>query len=671
MELKRNGFAAVAAAWRNDTWARPFFARYWRVLALALALGVVAAAFGAALMFTSGYMISLAATLPFTVLAVHVPSLYVRIFGVGKPALSYLERLASHDWALRMTSELRRRLYRAIDAQSAASRCARKAGEVLGLLAEDIEHIQNLYLRTVFPLVVAWLLYVAVVALVGAFSGAVAAAMALLLGVVVLVLPLASVCANGARLERAKALKAQLYDNLTDNVLGVADWVYSGRSEDYLHRFAALQREAAEIDAAVARFGRLRDLFAQLLFGLAVVVLVAWAAVAFAPASPAAEGAAGALASFVPENAIAHAGNWIAAFALCLFPLIESFAPASEAAMGLITYGDSIERLNALSGQADEGTGRPMRDERDGWAERDGRAERSEPDAPSSTSERVEPSVLSSAPERSESPASSERPTSDAPSAPSEPVRFPKAVDVVFENVAFSYGEGEKRVLSGMSLHIPAGQKLAVLGKSGAGKSTLVSLLRGDYAPLEGSVRVGGLECSQVGEALASVVGIIRQKPHLFNWTLRDNVALGKPSATDDEVEASLRQVGLGQLLERLPQGLSTMVDERGQRFSGGERHRIALARVLLANPAVVVLDEPFAGLDLATEQALVEVMLQVLGERTVVLVTHHLQGVSQFDRVVFVEDGGIVMDGSPAQLASQNERYQRLLAFDRGVSVG
>ena len=632
---KRGGFARAANVWRNDTWVRPFFKRYWRVLVLAIFLGLVAAAFAGTLMFTSGYMISLAATLPFTVLAVHVPSLYVRIFGVGKPVLSYLERLASHDWVLRMTSELRRHLYRVIEEQPASARASRRMGEVLGLLAEDIEHIQNLYLRTVFPLIIAWLLYVLTIVLLGVFSPAAAAALALLLGMVVFVLPVVSLCVNGARLERAKALKAELYADLADNVLGIADWVYSGRNADYVQRFRGLQQELGEIDARVARFGRARDLLAQSFFGVSVVAVLAWAAAAFTPISPAAEGAAGALATFVPENAVVHAGNWIAAFSLCLFPLIESFSPASEAAMGFVTYGDSLDRMNQLSAFA-RGAG-------------EGEGEGAAAAFAAAAGTAAGPDAAMGA------------------AAAGSAVFASSAAEIVFENVSFAYPQSDRFVLNGMNLTIPAGQRVAVLGRSGAGKSTLISLLKGDYAPVAGSVRVAGMEASHAPEILTKRVGVIQQKPHLFNWTLRDNVALGRPSATDEEVERALAQVGLGELVARLPLGIRTVVDELGRRFSGGERHRIALARVLLANPSVVVLDEPFAGLDPVTEQALIDVIMRTLEGRTVIMVTHHLQGVSSCDRVVFVEDGAVAIDGAPDQLERESERYRKLLAFDRG----
>lgn len=166
---------------------------------------------------------------------------------------------------------------------------------------------------------------------------------------------------------------------------------------------------------------------------------------------------------------------------------------------------------------------------------------------------------------------------------------------------------------------------------------------------------------------MACMVGIIEQKPHLFNQTLRENLLVGRVDATDAELERVLDDVGLTPLLNRLSCGLDTVVDEAGLRFSGGERHRIALARVLLARVPVVVLDEPFAGLDPATERALVEVMFKTLGGRTVIMITHHLQGVSLCDRVVLLEDGVFALDGAPADLARTSDRYRRLLALDAG----
>ena len=151
---REEGFASVL---RRDAWVKPFFFRYRKALALALFLGLLTFGFASALMFTSGYLVSASAVVE-TILFLHLPLIFVRIFGVGKPILQYLERLTSHDWVLRMTSGLRLKLYRALERDAVFFRATHRTGDVLGLLAEDIGHIQNLYLRTVFPTVTAWLL---------------------------------------------------------------------------------------------------------------------------------------------------------------------------------------------------------------------------------------------------------------------------------------------------------------------------------------------------------------------------------------------------------------------------------------------------------------------------------------------------------------------------------
>ena len=177
-------------------------------------------------------------------------------------------------------------------------------------------------------------------------------------------------------------------------------------------------------------------------------------------------------------------------------------------------------------------------------------------------------------------------------------------------------------MLRDVSLTVPQGQRVAVLGRSGAGKSTLAALVRGDLRPSAGSVTLGGAPTAGFGDEAARWVGVIQQSTYLFNMTLRDNLLLAREDARDEELWDALDAVGLRPLAERLPQGLDTMVDEAGLRFSGGERHRVALARVLLRDAPVVVLDEPTVGLDPLTERALLDTLLEALAGRTVVMIT-------------------------------------------------
>ncbi len=610
----RSGPAARwRAAWARDAWVRPFFFRYRRALALSLVLGVGAAAFAAALMFASGHLMSAAAERPAEgVFALLGAVGLVQVFGVGKPFLSYFERLRAHDWVLRMTSALRLRLYRAVERDALFWTAARRTGDVLGLLAQDIGHVQDLYLRTVFPLVVGWALWLLASLLLGLFTPLFGLFMLLELGVVTLLLPLVSVLVNGARRMRAKAARNDLYAGAVDDVFGSADWVCSGRSDGRLRTaMDGFDRVDAD-EARAARFDRRRDLVAQLVMGAAAAAVLVWAAARFGPA-------AGDLGAGMGD--MGRPADWIAAFVLGFFPLIEAFAPLSGAAEDAGGHLDSVERLNAMDG-------RPAGPGPEG------------------------------------SPAGSAGAQGEAPAAP----RAPAAPAVLLEGVRFAYpGEG-RDVLRGLDLAVAPGERVAVLGPSGAGKSTLLGLVRGDLAPAAGRVLLCGEDPAALGDAVCRRVAVVQQDTYLFNATLLDNLRVGDPGASEERAARALADVGLGGLLRRLPQGLATMVDEAGLRFSGGERHRVALARALLSDAPVVLLDEPTVGLDPATEADLLATVLRVLEGRTVVMVTHHLLGVGAMDRVVFVEGGRVVLEGAPAELERTSERYRRLLAFDRGL---
>ena len=238
----------------RDRWVRPYFAKYRKPLALALVLGFAAFACSALLMFTSGYLISGTAERPEVgLIAVYYPIVFVQVFGLGKPIARYLERLYSHDWVFRMTSSLRVRLYRIVEANGRTMHRNRSMGDFLGLVADDIGHLQNLYLRTVFPAVIAWLLYAAVIAALGWFDVRFALVMLLALGVTVLLMPLVSLLANRARMERRKAGTDRLYRTLTDNVLGADDWVFAGRGAEYAERSA---NQAAHVRAVRSELDR-------------------------------------------------------------------------------------------------------------------------------------------------------------------------------------------------------------------------------------------------------------------------------------------------------------------------------------------------------------------------------------------------------------------------------
>lgn len=569
---------------KHDQWVKPFLHHYKRVLYLALFLGFMTFFCAGALMFTSGYLISRSASLPENILMIYIPIVLTRAFGIGRPVFRYVERLTSHNWVLKMTSKLRLQLYNTLEKDAIFFKRTYRMGDILGLLAEDINHIQNLYLRTIFPTIIAWVLYCFVVIGLGFVSLWFALMMLVLFLGLVVVFPLVSVLRNGARQEREKQVKNALYVDLTDNVMGVSDWIFSQRSQEYVDTYLANEQELYDVQNELRQFNRRRNFLFQLYIGLMAVSLILWTS-----------------QRFVGNHG--GAANWIAAFVLSLFPLIDAFAVLPDAAQETNVYKDSLDRLNALNGK-----------------------------------DQPEPKKV-----------------------------MVDSTDIHLSDVSFHYENEIKVVLNQLNLTIPQGQHVAILGRSGSGKSTLATLIRGDLTPTAGSLTLGGVLTSSFGDQMAQYIGVIQQTPYLFHTTILNNLRIGNEDASVEEVWHVLERVGLKELVQRLPDGLQTMVDEAGLRFSGGERHRMALARILLQDTPIVLLDEPTVGLDPITEQALIETFFDELAEKTVIWVTHHLQGIDQMERVIFIEDGQIELSGSPAELAATNARYQRLKAIDEG----
>ena len=240
--------------------------------------------------------------------------------------------------------------------------------------------------------------------------------------------------------------------------------------------------------------------------------------------------------------------------------------------------------------------------------------------------------------------------------------------DLSVKNVHYTYPQTTKEILRGISLNIHAGEKVAILGKSGAGKSTLAALLRGDRKPTAGKITLNNIDVSEFGDQMSKYFSVINQTPYLFNTTIANNLRLGNEEATDEQLWDVLDRVGLKQTIEALPEKMDTQVEEAGLRFSGGERHRLALARVLLKNAPIVLLDEPTVGLDPITEQAVINTFIKQLDGKTLIWITHHLQGIEKMNQVIFIEDGQIEMEGTPKQLWQTNARYRELKKADQGL---
>ncbi|SFQ42259.1 ATP-binding cassette, subfamily B [Amycolatopsis arida] len=242
---------------------------------------------------------------------------------------------------------------------------------------------------------------------------------------------------------------------------------------------------------------------------------------------------------------------------------------------------------------------------------------------------------------------------------PREPVR-PEHHGLEFDPVAFQHGD--RTVLDGVSLSIPEGRRLAVVGPSGVGKSTLLQLLARFHDVDAGAVRVGGVDVRAIDtEALMARIAIVFQEVYLFDGTIEENVRVGRPDAGVAEVRAAATAARLDEVVERLPRGWATNVGEGGALLSGGERQRVSIARALLKNAPIVLLDEVTSALDPVNEAAVHDGIERLMAGRTVVMVAHRMRTVQRADRVAFLDGGRIVEEGSHDELLRRGDRYADL----------
>ncbi|KFM99285.1 thiol reductant ABC exporter subunit CydC [Bacillus clarus] len=572
-----------------SNWIRPYIKQNKGRMTLTILLGLLGVSSGAMLLFISGYLISKSSLRPENVMAVYVPIVATRAFSIGQAVFHYIERLVGHDVVLRILEKMRTKLYRIVEPQALFFRSRFQTGDVLGILSEDIEHLQNLYLRTIFPSILALVVYSIFVLVLGAFDWMFALIAGCMLAVIVFLLPFISLFMMKQHHVTLKRGRNRLYQKLTDAVFGLSDWQASGRKSEYIKEYTAQNVELLKTEKKVKRWHHIREGMIHFIVGIVVISMIMWT------------GNEAASEQIAPTV--------IAAFILMTLSVTNVLIPVADAVDRIPSYVESAHRLNS-----------------------------------------VESEMVSKDQER----------ISDRNYV------VPKHVDVELKTVSYSYPNSTEFVLKGVSLQVKAGKKIAILGRSGTGKSTLLKLLTGALSPVNGQVLLNGEQANT--NLLSKYISVLNQKPHLFDTTIGNNVRIGKPDATDEEIWNALEQAQFASHIRSLPAGLQTKMHEMGKRFSGGERQRVAFARTLMQKAPVIVLDEPTIGLDPKTELALLETMFSATKEKTVIWITHHLVGIEHVDEIIFLDGGQITMHGSHEQLLKENEKYRRLYELDKGI---
>ena len=249
----------------------------------------------------------------------------------------------------------------------------------------------------------------------------------------------------------------------------------------------------------------------------------------------------------------------------------------------------------------------------------------------------------------------------DTPTAEGAEVFQPKGHDIEFDHVGFAYDK--KKVLDGVSFTAREGEVTALVGPSGSGKSTCARLAARLWDVTEGSIKVGGVDISTVDpEALLTDYSMVFQDVVLFDDTVMENIRLGKRGATDEEVRAAAEAANCGEFICRLPQGYDTPIGENGAKLSGGERQRISIARALLKNAPIVLLDEATASLDVENETKVQGALSRLLAGKTVLVIAHRMRTVAGADHIVVLENGHVAEQGTPAELMERGGLYRRMV---------
>ena len=254
---------------------------------------------------------------------------------------------------------------------------------------------------------------------------------------------------------------------------------------------------------------------------------------------------------------------------------------------------------------------------------------------------------------------------------PATPLPIPQDHKLELDGVGFRYRDGDRFALEGVSLVLERGKRVAIVGPSGAGKSTLARLVLRFWDPTEGEISIGGRDVrGYAQDDVRALIGVVSQDTHVFNDTLRANLLLARPEATDDDLRNVLVRAQLDELVERLPRGLGSPLGEQGLKLSGGERQRLSVARALLKNAPLLVLDEPTANLDPATERELLDAVYRSMQDRATLVITHRLVRMEQMDEILVLERGRIVERGTHAELEARHGTYRRMLDIQREIFV-
>ena len=559
-------------------------------VALAVLLGVATVVSNVGLLATAAYVISAAALISLLGSLV-IPIYLVRLFGVSRAGARYAERIVSHNLTFKLLADFRTWFYTRLEPLAPARLLRFRTGDLLSRIVQDVEELQNVYLRIVAPVAVASITSLMAFVLLYSFGPPLAyATLGFLFAAGVGVPLLVRALVHGLGRKQLE-LRGEVNAKVVDGIQGARDLLAFGREEDHERDVAALNRRLGVLQERMAFITGLKDALGDLIMNLAMLSVLVLAI------------------PLVSGGEVR--GVYLAFLALVVIGSFEAVQPLGTAFQFLGRSVGAGERLFE---------------------------------------------ILDSEPEIVD---------------PAEPLPLPGDHRLEFERVGFRYETGGRPILEEISFTLEQGKRVAVVGPTGAGKSTLAGLILRFWEPTSGGIFLGGHELRVYSQDdVRGLIGVVSQDTHVFNETLRANLLLARPEATDEDLRRVLALAQLSELVECLPDGLESQLGEQGLKLSGGERQRLSIARTLLKDAPLLVLDEPTANLDPVTECELLDAVYGSVQDRATLVITHRLVRMEEMDEILVLEGGTIVERGTHRELEVRKGVYRRMLDVQRELLV-
>ncbi len=560
--------------------------KWWMALAALTGFFTIGSSIG--LLMTSAWIITKAALHP-NVAELQVAIVGVRFFGIARGAFRYAERLISHNITFKLLSKFRVWFYKSIEPLAPAGLSKYKKGDLLTRMVSDVESLEHVYIRVIFPPLVAIMVTILMWILFGIFNILFSIIITSALVFAGAVVPIFTTRLNKIIGRRFIEVRARLKMLSVDLAQGLTELIVYGKDKDFAHEFNALNGEYNRLQRRISFIDGLNEGLIMLLLNATII---------------------GILLVAIPQiNLHNLTGVDLAVMIVGAMASFEAVLPIPTMAQHFESSMQAAERIFELTD--------------------------------------TEPNIVNSV----------------------VPVRNVSGHTLEFKNVNFTYPGSKYPVLSEVSFELYPEKSIAVVGASGSGKTTLVNLIARFYDVQNGKIRLGGIPISQIDiEVLRKQFAVVLQSGHIFAGTLRDNLLIANQKATDAELIDALKKANIFETFFSNHSGLDTWVGESGHQISGGERQRLEIARAILKDAPILIFDEPTSNLDSENEKLILDTIMEISKNKSLLLITHRLVAMNKFDEIIVMRNGRIAEQGNEFDLINRKGYYYKMVNAQKQI---